>query len=157
MTFELEIDADDLARGFADLDTELDREMAHAIAGATDIVEQEARALAPKITHALEESVRAMPPTGTWQGGNLEGTILADAPHALSVHDGARPHRIVPIRASALRFVAGGQLRFSRGVNHPGNRPNPFLELALEIRAPEVEAEFASGFDLAMERAGFGR
>lgn len=50
------------------------------------------------------------------------------APKALIVHEGARPHVIVPRRATMLRFVGRtGQVIFTRRVNHPGTQPNRYL------------------------------
>lgn len=45
------------------------------------------------------------------------------APH----HEGAGPHIIRPRKAKALRFRVGGRIIFASRVNHPGNRPNPYL------------------------------
>lgn len=42
-------------------------------------------------------------------------------------HDGSRPHVIVPRRASTLRFVQNGRIRYAQRVFHPGTRPNRFL------------------------------
>lgn len=50
------------------------------------------------------------------------------APHAASVHDGARPHPIRARFARTLRFRnKGGVIVFPVAVNHPGNKPNPWL------------------------------
>jgi hypothetical protein len=157
VSVSIEIDADDLIAGLRELDVELDREMAHALAASTDIVEREAATLAPKVSGDLARSVRAEPPSGTWQARTLEGSVVVDAPYVLPVHDGARPHVIRPWRAGALAFTMGGRLVITQTVNHPGNRPNPFLEFALELRAPEIEGEFGSAIDTAFHRSGFGR
>lgn len=64
-------------------------------------------------------------------------TIGSDVFYAPYVHDGTRPHVIRPKRGKALRFVIGGQVVFARVVQHPGTRPNPFLNRALaEITRP---------------------
>lgn len=154
MSFSIEIDADDLIAGLRDLEAELDRTVRSAMHTASAIVADEAKSLAPKITNTLANSVQTMPPTGTWQSGNIEGGVEVLAPYATPVHDGARPHRIYPRYGRVLAWPVG---HFATVVNHPGNRPNPFLVSALEFRAADVEAELASAFDLAFERAGFGR
>lgn len=53
------------------------------------------------------------------------------APYVLPVHEGARPHLIVPNSKSALAFVVDGHPVVTRMVHHPGNRPNRFLTKAL--------------------------
>jgi hypothetical protein len=54
--------------------------------------------------------------------------VYATARYARWVHDGTRPHVIVPRRARVLRFEVGGRTVFARRVNHPGYRGNPFLQ-----------------------------
>lgn len=157
MSFSIEIDADDLLAGVRDLEAELDAALKGALREAADRVADEAKALAPKITGTLAASVHVMPPTGSYQSNTLEGGVEVLAPYAVPVHDGARAHRIYPRRGGVLAWSRRGSQHFASVVNHPGNRPNPFLEMALEIRAPDVEAEFASAIDIAFERAGFGR
>lgn len=76
------------------------------------------------------------------------------ANYAAPVHEGSRPHTIVPTRRKALRFAPGGgstlsgrprrgaAVVFARRVRHPGNRGNPFM---------------VNGIRTAMERFGFAR
>lgn len=59
------------------------------------------------------------------------------APHALFVHWGSRPHRIEPRRKKVLRFPAGGAFAFSRGVNHPGYKGDPYFVRAA-AQAPSL-------------------
>jgi hypothetical protein len=50
-------------------------------------------------------------------------------PYASFVHDGTRPHTIVPVRAAALAFFWQklGRFVFFMKVHHPGNAPNPWF------------------------------
>jgi hypothetical protein len=63
----------------------------------------------------------------------LQGVITCDHPAVRYVLDGTRPHIIVPRRAKALRFEAGGSIVFAKRVRHPGTRPNNFLARALRL------------------------
>lgn len=48
--------------------------------------------------------------------------------YAAAHHNGAKPHVIVPRKpGGVLRFQVGGKVVFAKRVNHPGNRPNPYL------------------------------
>jgi hypothetical protein len=47
--------------------------------------------------------------------------------YAQIVTSGSRPHIIQARTAKALRFVVGGQVVYTRRVQHPGTRPNPYL------------------------------
>lgn len=59
-------------------------------------------------------------------------TVVSTNPHTILVHNGSRPHRIVPRRrGGVLRFVIDGRVQFARVVNHPGYRGDPFLTKAL--------------------------
>lgn len=53
--------------------------------------------------------------------------VFSTARYSRYVHDGTRPHAIVPRRARALRFEVGGRVVFAHRVWHPGYRGNPYL------------------------------
>lgn len=59
------------------------------------------------------------------------------APHALFVHWGTRPHKIAPKKKGVLRWGAGGIFHFARSVNHPGNKPDPWMTRAAAL-APRL-------------------
>lgn len=63
-----------------------------------------------------------------------------DVEYAAAVHNGSRPHIILPKSPNGvLRFQVDGQTVFTRQVNHPGNAPNPFIEIGLENAVPALE------------------
>lgn len=57
--------------------------------------------------------------------------VISTNPHTLLVHNGSRPHVILPRRRTYLRFEVGGRVVFARRVNHPGYRGDPFLTRAM--------------------------
>jgi hypothetical protein len=61
--------------------------------------------------------------------------LKATAPYAKYVEGGTKPHRIEAKRRGALRFVQHGEIRFRRGVNHPGTKPRPFMDEAATVGA----------------------
>lgn len=63
----------------------------------------------------LEGAVGVNPGTGGQRG------------YAQIVSGGSRPHIIQPRTAKALRFVVAGKVIYTRRVQHPGTRPNPYL------------------------------
>ncbi len=65
-------------------------------------------------------------------GRQRRAEVVLNHPAAVFVVHGTQPHVIRPRRARALRFTSGGRVVFASRVNHPGNRPNPFLLRALE-------------------------
>jgi phage gpG-like protein len=56
------------------------------------------------------------------------------------------PHEILPEKAQALAFVAGGQLRFARRVEHPGSAipAKAYLGSSLEEARDGIVAELSS-------------
>lgn len=89
-----------------------------------------AQGLAPKRTGRLSNAIAADPVRRT-APFHVESGVSVKVPYAAPVHEGARPHVIRPRYARALRFEINGQTVFARKVNHPGNRPNPFLRNAV--------------------------
>jgi hypothetical protein len=79
-----------------------------------------------------------------WKSGNLARSIVKEvegdravirvlARYGIYVAAGTKPHLIRPAWASCLAFKAkSGEMIFTRLVQHPGTKPNPFLEEAAE-------------------------
>jgi HK97 gp10 family phage protein len=77
-----------------------------------------------------------------------EASIKALAPYAIYVVKGTSPHEIRPVNASVLAFkAAGGDMVFTRLVRHPGTRPNPFMQRAVDKARENVEEIFAELFE----------
>lgn len=58
-------------------------------------------------------------------------TIENTQDYAAPVHEGSRPHKIVPKKAKALKFNVGGRTIFAKSVWHPGTTANPFIEAGI--------------------------
>lgn len=99
--------------------------------GFTLRVATEARALAPARSGFLKSRISADPSrrSGPWK---IDGGVSVDVPYAAAVHEGARAHVIRAKHAPMLSFFwpKVGRQVFFKSVNHPGNRPNPFLRNA---------------------------
>lgn len=94
----------------------------------------EAKANVPRKTGHLGRSIVR----GRISGNSAE--VIANAGYAAYVEYGTRPHVITPKRARVLAWPAnaggrrltgrpraGAAMRFSKRVNHPGTKPQPFL------------------------------
>jgi len=69
-----------------------------------------------------------------WPGINLEMQVGAVTSYATFVHQGAKPHKITARPPKLLTFPGkGGKIVAVQSVNHPGNKPNPFLWKALLV------------------------
>ena len=75
--------------------------------------------------------------------GDGEASIQALAPHAVYVEKGTRPHEIRPVNASVLAFEIAGRMVFTPIIRHPGTKPNPFMQRAVEDARSKVDEVFA--------------
>ena len=74
------------------------------------------------------------------RGLNIGFSIELPEVYSKFVIPGTRAHVITPRHAKALRFVVGGKVVFTQRVNHPGTKPNPFPEKAIEKWRPVAQA-----------------
>lgn len=107
-------------------------------------IANQARADVPVKTGNLGRTIGVDPmaPTGDL---SMSGSVFAggrDAPYAIPVHEGSRPHRITARRAPMLSFYwakVGRHVQFF-SVNHPGTRARPFLRnAALRVVASDPD------------------
>lgn len=100
-------------------------------------------------TGQLERSVKA----GNSSDG-LTGWLELDrsiAPYGPYVHEGTRPHTIVPRYMLALRWVADGKFVFAKRVRHPGYEGDPFLFNALDANEEKIFEIFSRRVDAALQ------
>jgi len=64
------------------------------------------------------------------EGGREVGHDIGRAPYAKFVLFGTRPHKIVPNKKKALRWVGPNGFIFAKIVNHPGYRGDDYMETA---------------------------
>lgn len=88
-------------------------------------VARHARMQAPIRTGRLKRSIRVYKHERYVQGQGVR--VGTSVPYANYVHEGTRPHLILPNKQRALKFTKNGQVIITRRVNHPGTRPNRFL------------------------------
>lgn len=80
------------------------------------------------------------------RGSSVVGQVEYTANYAAAVHNGTRPHVIVPRRGRYLRFQVGGRTVYARRVQHPGTPARPYLATAL------VEVAGRAGFVVSVGR-----
>lgn len=69
--------------------------------------------------------------------------IYPTADYAMAVHEGTRPHTITPTRKKVLRFKgSNGQWVFTKKVNHPGTKANPFVKRTAKKVTPGINLIF---------------
>jgi hypothetical protein len=105
------------------------------------------------------------------KGGNLEKSIQSRmspedelaaevffnegiATYGKYQHDGTGPHQIKPKNKKSLYFVSGGTGYFSKGVNHPGIKPDPFITNAAKVKEPLFNKNISNAVNATITAAG---
>lgn len=109
---------------------------------------------------AAEVMKNATRSTVPWKTGNLVqsfgmvmGRLYASigpnrataAGYAIYVHEGTRPHKILPKTAKALFWV--GARHPVKSVNHPGTKPNRFMPRILTAAQSNIDAIWRTTLD----------
>lgn len=84
-----------------------------------------ARGLAPG---RIGETITARSTTGAVAGVRVASSWAG----AIFVENDTAPHVIAPKNGKVLRFVANGDVRFARSVNHPGTKGKHFMRAGRE-------------------------
>ncbi|MCK9601994.1 MAG: hypothetical protein M0R06_23315 [Sphaerochaeta sp.] len=116
------------------------------------LVSELGKAMRQSVRDLHRQAVREAPVNKQSGGGNLrqmigssasglKGSVVAKASYSAYVHEGTKPHIIVPRRARVLANKRTGQF-FGRKVNHPGTKANPFLARALEKITDKIAGHF---------------
>jgi len=73
-------------------------------------------------------------------------SIYPTVNYAFSVHEGTKPHVILP-KGKVLAFKKNGKMIFARRVNHPGNKPNKFVERTVDKTESKVNSLFSKALE----------
>lgn len=98
----------------------------HEVTRATYAIEGGAKQNSPVKKSFLRNSIRAT------IKGRLSGQVAVSAKYAGYVHEGTRPHVILPRNKKMLAWKVGKGYRFAKIVHHPGTKANPFLQKAVD-------------------------
>jgi HK97 gp10 family phage protein len=120
-----------------------------------EVAEKLSKELRQKLIEKLADIAYASAFWGApWRTGKLAGSIVkevaegeasitAAASYAVYVEKGTAPHEIRPVNASVLAFEVEGSMVFTRLVRHPGTKPNPFMQRAVDFAREKVDETFA--------------
>lgn len=110
------------------------------------------------------EAIRQAPVNKQAGGGNLRQSIRyrptskvsaiveATAKYASAVHEGTRPHEIRAVNKKVLADKRRGII-FGKVVRHPGTRPNPFLQKALDKYEGKLNRELTATAETILNKA----
>lgn len=83
----------------------------------------------------------------TFEYRPISASIYPTVKYAKPVHDGSKPHVILPTRKKFLRFKINGKWVYARKVNHPGNKPNKFVERTVNKTSSPVNKLFEKALE----------
>jgi phage gpG-like protein len=119
MDLRIELDGhDNLKRMIRAMPEVTKQELTWGVNQAALLGEREAKSLVGVKTGHLRRSIISTPASSV--GGSVSAMYGTNTLYAKHHEFGTKPHTIVPRRAKALRFQAGGRTVFARKVNHPG-------------------------------------
>ena len=153
MELSLSLNTDGLLADFNAAPQVLRDHLAPAVWSGAEAIQLEARATHHFVTRtgALERSVNAVAISDTTARVFVDTSL----PYASSIHEGSRSHWIMPRNKSALRWPsASGGWKFSRGVHHPGTKPDRFLYAAAEAKRQEIETNINNAVTASLREAG---
>jgi HK97 gp10 family phage protein len=131
---------DEFAEGIRRAPQQTTSELSKAINKSLLTIESQAKKEAPankgiSTGNTLRQNIKAR------MTSKLAGEVVASRPYALYVHEGTRPHIIVPVYKKVLANKRTGEF-FGTLVHHPGTRPNPFFERAIRNSTRMIEQFF---------------
>jgi len=90
----------------------------------------------------LRQKITSMPIMET----RLRGRIESQAPYSTYVEEGTRPHKI---RVKNKKVLANRRTKqfFGEEVNHPGTKPNPFMQRAVDKTKEKVNGFFSKALE----------
>jgi hypothetical protein len=94
----------------------------------------------PVKTAALKRSI-------TMDYRPISVSIYPTVKYAYYVHEGTKPHEILPRVKKALRWRSGKSWVFAKRVSHPGTKANPFVERTVRRAESPVNSYFEKALD----------
>jgi len=104
------------------IDGKVKSRLQEAVNEAALFATDEIKAVTPVAKRQLVRSIRP-------EFGVLRAVISPNTKYAIFVHEGTRPHIIMPLKKQALYWK--GALHPVRRVLHPGTKAQPFLETGM--------------------------
>lgn len=80
-------------------------------------------------------------------GNSITGEVGTTRLITVYLHQGTKPHTIVPRSKQALRWATGSEFQFAKRVHHPGTKPDPFIFRAIDAEKPRIISRIDHALD----------
>lgn len=134
---EVKVNYNSLEAGFRNKGAQVNSRIDKLSKDITDVVHRWVQAEAPRKTGKTKASVKK-------QNFGSRGIVFVSksvAPHVFIVLEGSRPHKIVAKHKRALKVPGWGVFK---SVNHPGTKPNPFVDRGAQKSQGEINHKIAA-------------
>lgn len=141
MPYEIKIqNLNELREAFKKSPQITDKELQKATKDAGKFILSAEKSEVPIKTGQLRRSI-------TLEYKPITASIYPTVKYAVPVHEGSRPHVILPTKSKVLRFRVGNKWIYARKVNHPGNKPNKFVERTVSKSENPVNDFFSKALE----------
>lgn len=131
---------------FGKMQAEIQNRLAEAMNISVRDVQERAREK-HDFTTRTGEAERSIDKKVEGKGLRVSGTVGATRLVTIYLHQGTKPHTIVPRKKKALRWADGSGFIFSRRVCHPGMKGAPFIYNAADAERVNIVRRFDKIFD----------
>lgn len=130
------------ANSIGKIPQDLKRGMVEAMNISLRDVQEEARR-EHRFTTRTGEAERSIESSGAKiSGTTVSGEVGTTRQITVYLHEGTKPHMIVPRSKRVLRWATGSQFAFARRVHHPGTKADPFIYDALANNEAAIVRRF---------------
>lgn len=145
MNIKLQLDTKEFDRFVNAYPVIVVKELNEAIQKSAYKIESESKREAPAVSGKLRQMI-------TTALSYLRGVVSANALYSIYVHEGTKPHIIVPKNRKVLANKRKGII-FGKRVQHPGTKPNRFIVRAVENSKETIEGYFQKGLENTIKQA----
>jgi HK97 gp10 family phage protein len=116
-----------------------------ALREAGEIIGEEAKRLAPSESGELRGKIKVVVRVDPGIGGEAYASVRSGSRKSHLIEFGTAAHKIIAgVKKSAKKALASAEKVFGKSVEHPGNRPQPFMRPAFDTKHKEALDKFTT-------------
>lgn len=142
MALHIRVDTRDVTNWLQQYGSRLRRKTVEAMRISLRDVQERARAKHDFTTRTgdAERSIEASDVKVS--GTSISGEVGTTREITVYLHQGTKPHDILPRKKTVLRWNNGSEFIFARRVHHPGTKEDPFIFNAIDVEEPAIVSRF---------------
>lgn len=150
MALHIRVDSKEAVDAFSKAGNNLQRRLVVAMRESLRDVQEHARKH-HRFTTRTGEAERSIEASDVKTDGHtVSGEVGTTREITVYLHQGTKPHDIVPRKKKVLRWPDGGSFIFAHRVHHPGTKQDPFIFDAIDAERPKIVSRFDDVIDKAL-------